>query len=132
MTKRRKAAWVRSRGTIAVLVLVAAGCTVLPGDKPLPRLFVLTPKSTFDTDIPTVDWQLTVSKPVAEAGLNTARIARIFRPCQLDRHRADHGPDADYRELREHRQDHRRRPPVGGVARRLQPDDRAARVPGRI
>ena len=84
MTQPRKAARVWSPAIIAVLVLVAAGCSLLPAEKPLPRLFVLTPKSTFDTDLPTVDWQLTVSKPVAEAGLNTARIALRHSPVTLE------------------------------------------------
>jgi cholesterol transport system auxiliary component len=40
-----------------------------------PRLYSLTPKSTFADDLPTVDARLTVEVPTATAGLNTARIA---------------------------------------------------------
>ena len=68
------------RRTITVAALscaaaIATGCGVLPFDKPAPDLYVLTPKSTFNTDLPSVDWQLTVELPLADAGINTSRIA---------------------------------------------------------
>ncbi|MEK9661149.1 MAG: ABC-type transport auxiliary lipoprotein family protein [Alphaproteobacteria bacterium] len=47
----------------------------LPGQGPPPRLFVLSPKSTFPEDLPTVDWQLTVEVPTAAANLDTTRIS---------------------------------------------------------
>jgi cholesterol transport system auxiliary component len=60
----------------AVLVsLIAGSCGTLPFDKPPPRLFLLTPKSTFRDDLPKVKWQLTIDVPIAEAGINTSRIA---------------------------------------------------------
>ncbi|MHA1109164.1 MAG: ABC-type transport auxiliary lipoprotein family protein, partial [Alphaproteobacteria bacterium] len=68
----------------AGLTLALAGCAALPGNQPLPRLFVLTPKSTFDPNLPKASWQLTVDKPVAEAGLNTARIALRHSPVTLE------------------------------------------------
>ena len=77
----------RRRLTAAVIGAVAvalAGCAALPGNQPLPRLFVLTPKSTFASDLPTANWQLTVSRPLAEAGLNTARIALRHSPVTLE------------------------------------------------
>jgi len=40
-----------------------------------PRLFELTPKSTFDDDLPEVKARITIDVPTAAAGLNTARIA---------------------------------------------------------
>lgn len=53
-----------------------AGCSVsLPGGGAPPRIYVLTPKSTFDEDIPNVDWQLLVEPPNAAAGIASARIA---------------------------------------------------------
>lgn len=78
--------WMRRRmaAQISLLSLAIAGCTVLPGDQPLPRLFVLTPKSTFASDLPKANWQLTVAKPVAEAGLNTVRIALRRSPVTLE------------------------------------------------
>ena len=45
---------------------------------------MLTPKSTFASDLPKANWQLTVSKPLAEAGLNTARIALRHSPVTLE------------------------------------------------
>jgi cholesterol transport system auxiliary component len=53
-----------------------AGCSVsLPGSGEPPRIYVLTPKSTFDEDVPEVDWQLLVEPPNAAAGIASARIA---------------------------------------------------------
>lgn len=55
---------------------VLSACAVqLPGTGAPPRLFVLSPKSTFDDDTPTVDWQLLIDSPIAAAGINTTRIA---------------------------------------------------------
>lgn len=64
-----------------------AGCAgnILPGAQTEPtRLYVLTPKSTFDTALPKIDWQLTVEVPIAEAGLNTSRIALRRTPVTLE------------------------------------------------
>jgi len=49
-----------------------------------PRLFDLTPKSTFDGDLPDVDGRLTIDVPTATAGLNTARVALKPTPTQLE------------------------------------------------
>lgn len=52
-----------------------AGCQLpVPGQGPPPTLYRLTPKSTFAADLPTVDWQLLLEVPVADAGLSTTRI----------------------------------------------------------
>jgi cholesterol transport system auxiliary component len=64
--------------TIAAITYAAAfvtGCGIGPFDKPAPDLFVLTPKNTFSSNLPNVDWQLTVELPLADAGINTSRIA---------------------------------------------------------
>ncbi len=86
MTSNRKQKLRRRRLPVlaGAVAMALAGCTVLPGEKPLPRLFVLTPKSTFDADLPKADWQLTIGKPVAEAGLSTARIALRHNPVTLE------------------------------------------------
>jgi cholesterol transport system auxiliary component len=71
--------------TVSILiVLTLAGCAGLPFDKPPPRLFVLTPKSVFPENLPTVDWQMTIDLPLAPAGLNTSRIAVHRTPISLD------------------------------------------------
>lgn len=49
-----------------------------------PRLFDLTPKSTFDPNLPTVPARLTIDVPTATAGLNTARIALKPTPTQFE------------------------------------------------
>jgi cholesterol transport system auxiliary component len=69
---RRRATWLLA--STATLGLTA--CSVqLPGSGEPPRVFVLTPKSTFDDDLPNVEWQLLVEEPMAAAGISSARIA---------------------------------------------------------
>ncbi len=69
----------------APLVLVGCAGNILPGARTEPpRLYVLTPKSTFAPDLPKVGWQLTVDVPIAEAGLNTTRIALKRTPITLE------------------------------------------------
>ena len=66
------------------LLALAPGCGLsVPGQGPPPELFRLTPKSTFRDDLPTADWQLVLEPPVADAGLNTTRIALQRSPTQL-------------------------------------------------
>jgi len=65
--------------------LPAAACTeILPGGGDPPRLFSLSPKSTFPEDLPQVDWQLVVDVPVSAASLNISRIALSRQPMSLD------------------------------------------------
>ncbi|MEQ8354988.1 MAG: ABC-type transport auxiliary lipoprotein family protein [Kiloniellaceae bacterium] len=67
------------------LAALAAGCSLpVPGQGPPPELFRLTPKSTFRDDLPTANWQLILEPPVANAGLNTTRIALQRGPTQLE------------------------------------------------
>jgi cholesterol transport system auxiliary component len=49
-----------------------------------PRLYELTPKSTFANDLPTVSGRLSVEVPTATAGLNSARIALRPTPTTLE------------------------------------------------
>ena len=69
------------------LALALAGCSgnILPdaGNDP-PKLYVLTPKNTFSNKLPKVDWQLTIAFPIADAALNTARIALRHSPISLE------------------------------------------------
>lgn len=46
-----------------------------------PQLFDLSPKNTFDGDLPRVDWQLVVEEPTAPNAINTDRMA--IRPSSL-------------------------------------------------
>ena len=59
------------------------GCSVaLPGTGAPPRIFVLSPKSTYPDTIPIVDWQLLIDTPIAAAGINSSRIA--LRQSQIE------------------------------------------------
>ncbi len=73
-------------GVLALFgALAAAACAgVLPGGKEPPRLFKLSPKSTFPPDLPKVDWQLAIAVPVAGTALDTPRIALSRSPLSLD------------------------------------------------
>lgn len=71
--------------SLAALILSGCAGNLLPGaaNDP-PKLYVLTPKSTFRDDLPKVEWQLTVALPVADAALNSARIALRQNPISLE------------------------------------------------
>jgi cholesterol transport system auxiliary component len=62
---------------IAVLAAISLSACSLPdlGSGPPPDLYVLSPKSTFPEDLPTVDWQLVVEEPSTAKGIDTDRIA---------------------------------------------------------
>ncbi len=67
------------------VVALAPGCSLpVPGQGPPPELYRLTPKSTFSEGLPTADWQLILEPPVANAGLNTTRIALQRKPTQIE------------------------------------------------
>jgi len=70
--------------SVVVVACGLAGCIDIPiaKDQP-PRLYVLTPKSTYPAELKPVDWQLLIDAPVSPAGLNTARIALQDSPIEL-------------------------------------------------
>ncbi|MFI4988190.1 MAG: hypothetical protein ACHQF3_12190, partial [Alphaproteobacteria bacterium] len=68
----------------AVLLLAGACSSILPGAGPPPRLYSLHPKTTFDADLPKVDWQLVIEVPSAPASLDTVRIAVQRTPLEFD------------------------------------------------
>lgn len=78
-------AWLR-RSALLVLCLVLSACVdpldLVSGTPP--RLFDLTPKSTFDDNLPEASARLTIDVPTATAGLNTARIALKPTPTQFE------------------------------------------------
>lgn len=65
-----------------VLGACAAALDFAAGDPP--RLYELTPKSTFADDLPEVSSRLSVEVPTATAGLNSARIALRPTPTTLE------------------------------------------------
>ncbi|MBM3598454.1 MAG: hypothetical protein FJX35_09590 [Alphaproteobacteria bacterium] len=74
----------RRRWLVLVGALVLAGCPGLTPTGEAPQLYVLSPKSTFDENLPQVDWQLVIELPVAAAGLNTTRIAVSRTPLTVE------------------------------------------------
>lgn len=79
----------RRRVLEVALALPAAGlapaCSLpVPGQGPPPDLYRLTPKSTFPADLPKVDWQLVLETPLANAAIDTTRIALMQRPTQIE------------------------------------------------
>ena len=81
--KPRRALAGRWLALVALLGLVSACLLELPGTGTPPRMYVLTPKSTFSDTLPRVDWQLLVELPQAQAGINTARFALRDSPIEL-------------------------------------------------
>ena len=72
---------------VVAVAFTAGGCTLdglLTSGGPPPRLYVLTPKSTFADALPHVESQLVVELPIASEGLNTHRIALRDSPLTLD------------------------------------------------
>ncbi len=74
-------------GRLAVLLPMTAlpACTsLIPGTGQPPQLYVLTRKSTFPPDLPTVGQQLLVDVPWAPAQIDTTRVALTRSPTTLD------------------------------------------------
>ncbi len=74
-----------ARILVSAMVLLVAGCAgVLPGQGIPPKLFTLSPKSTYSDDLPRASWQLVIEVPVTNESLNTLRIALRHDPLSLD------------------------------------------------
>jgi cholesterol transport system auxiliary component len=72
-------------GLLAVCLMLGACAAALQlATAEPPRLYELTPKSTFEDDLPTVSGRLSVEVPTATAGLNSARIALRPTPTTLE------------------------------------------------
>jgi len=71
----------------AVALVALAGCqfvSAVDSAAEPTNLYTVSPKSTFDSDLPPVFWQLAVEAPVAAANLNTGRIALAMTPTSTD------------------------------------------------
>ena len=68
-------------GSPALGGCAAAASSIFLGDPP--ALYTLTPKSTFDSDLPTVAWQLLIEPPVAASALDSVRIALKEDPFEI-------------------------------------------------
>ena len=83
MIARRKFSGVLLIGGMSMSSLT--GCSALSAlNTPAPRIFELTPKSTFPADLPQTNSSLVVDTPTASSGLNTARIAVHPLPTSID------------------------------------------------
>ncbi|WP_421779919.1 ABC-type transport auxiliary lipoprotein family protein [Kiloniella litopenaei] len=71
-------------GLLPVSGLLASCATLIPGQGPLPDLYRLSPKSTFDTTLPEVPWQLVLEQTSANASLNTTKIALQRKTNQME------------------------------------------------
>ncbi len=69
---------------VALLGGTLTGCADLPFNRPPAELFVLSPKNTFSSALPRAFWQLSIDVPIAEAGINTSRIAVRRTPLRLN------------------------------------------------
>jgi cholesterol transport system auxiliary component len=75
----------RANRHLVVIMALMLGSCALPdiGSGPPPDLYVLSPKSTFPDDLPTVDWQLVVEEPSTAKGIDTDRIAIAPHPLEV-------------------------------------------------
>ena len=85
MMGRRKA-WLgwRTAAPFALAFLLGGCIPELPGSGAPPKLYDLTPKSTFAADLPRADWQLIIEIPIAPASLDTNRIALRRAPTTIE------------------------------------------------
>lgn len=70
-------------GTMLPVAAVSA-CGVFPTPQPPSQLYRLSPKSTFDDNIPKVALQLGIEPPIAPAGLNSSQIAVMRGELTMD------------------------------------------------
>ncbi len=74
-----------SKWVVAVMAATfLGGCSLIRAAEEPTDLYTITPKSTFDSDLPAVYWQLAVEVPAAAANLNTGRIAIAMSPTSSD------------------------------------------------
>jgi phospholipid/cholesterol/gamma-HCH transport system substrate-binding protein len=69
---------------LGALAPLGACAGVLPGQGPPEALYRLTPKSTFSGELPHVDWQLVIEKPISNGSLDTTRIALQQTPTRVE------------------------------------------------
>ncbi len=63
--------------------LSGCGLLSLPGSGPAPILYDLSPKNTFDDNLPRIDAQLIVEEPSAARGIDSDRIALRPQPIEI-------------------------------------------------
>ena len=83
-TDNKKRNFLKLAGLLPFSGLLASCATLIPGQGPLPDLYRLSPKSTFDQDLPKVPWQLVLEQTSANASLNTTKIALQRKANQME------------------------------------------------
>jgi cholesterol transport system auxiliary component len=82
--RRISAPWKRLAAACCCLLLGGCAAAFNLAAPPAPKIYSLTPKSTFEVGLPEVTSSVTIETPTATAGLNTARIALRPTPTTLD------------------------------------------------
>lgn len=69
---------------LMVMMGLLSGCGLLelPGSGPAPDIYDLSPKNSFDEDLPSIDLQLIVEEPSSARGIDSDRIA--LRPSPIE------------------------------------------------
>jgi cholesterol transport system auxiliary component len=73
MIHRTRLATVAACAALAASLAACGGILTVVG--PNPNVYTLSPKNTFASELPRVEWQLVVEEPYAAGGLDTNRIA---------------------------------------------------------
>lgn len=75
----------KRRAGVAFACLWLSGCGLLslPGTGPAPVIYDLSPKSTFDDNLPEIRAQVIVEEPSAARGIDSDRIALRPRPIEI-------------------------------------------------
>jgi cholesterol transport system auxiliary component len=70
---------------VTTLFLILAGCGTIsiPGTKGTVNLYNLTPKNTFNENLPYANWKLIVEEPITSGGLDSKRIALHPQPTEV-------------------------------------------------
>jgi cholesterol transport system auxiliary component len=80
----RPAAAVSRRLVASIFFLSLGGCSGLLGGSAAPRLYRVTPKSTYPANLPHRSVQLLIDVPLAPAGLDSSRIALSRSAVSID------------------------------------------------
>jgi cholesterol transport system auxiliary component len=69
---------------VGLSAMAACGLLPLPNVQQPTKLYTLSPKTRFPSNLPTVHWQLVVNLPTAAAGIDSSRIALTHNPFRLE------------------------------------------------